>query len=37
MKTLAKEQKNLQNDQYRREKRLDKIIKQGEPDNVKEI
>ena len=37
LKTLNKEQKTLQNDQYRREKRLDKIIRQGEPENVKDI
>lgn len=37
LKTLGREQKNLQNDQFRREKRLDKIIMQGEPESQQAI
>lgn len=37
LKTLGKEQKNLQIDQIRREKRLDKIISIGEPECLRDV
>ncbi len=37
LKTLNKEQKSLQIDHYRREKRLDKIIRQGEPESLRDV
>ena len=36
IKTLTREQKALQIDQVRREKRLDKIILIGEPESLKD-
>lgn len=37
LKLLEREQKLLEIEQYRREKRLDKIIKQGEPEGLKQV
>jgi len=37
IKTLTREQKMLNLEQYRREKRLDKIIQKGEPENFQEV
>ena len=37
LKTLTREQKVLQIEHQRREKRLDKIIRQGEPESLREL
>ena len=37
IRALNRDQKNLSIHQYRREKRLDKIIRTGEPENLKDV
>lgn len=37
IKLMTRDIKNLQQEQYRREKRLDKIINRGEPEQLKDI
>lgn len=37
IRILNRDQKNLSIHQYRREKRLDKIIRNGEPENLKDV
>jgi translation initiation factor 2B subunit (eIF-2B alpha/beta/delta family) len=37
IKSLKKEKKNLEVEQFRRERKMDKIITYGEPENVKSI
>ena len=37
VRTMTKDIKTLQQEQYRREKRLEKIIKDGEPESFKDV